>query len=106
MALDHYVSQVHLKQFFSPALGSRLYATKKSDLKSFQCHSKDVCRIEEGSTCLLYTSGTRNGLHRWFPVAMVTAGPKDGKQGLFTDIDLIRLRRIHTIRPDGSISRL
>jgi len=50
--------------------------------------------------------GTRNGLHRWFPVAMVTAGPKDGKQGLFTDIDLIRLRRIHTIRPDGSISRL
>jgi hypothetical protein len=50
MPLDHYVSQVHLKQFFSPALGSRLYATKKSDLKSFQCHSKDVCRIEDGST--------------------------------------------------------
>jgi hypothetical protein len=50
MPLDHYVSQVHLKQFFSPALGSRLYATKKSDLKSFQCHSKDVCRIQDGST--------------------------------------------------------
>src|ERR1035441_5241978 len=50
MPLDHYVSQVHLKQFFSLALGSRLYATKKSDLKSFQCHSKDVCRIEDGST--------------------------------------------------------
>jgi hypothetical protein len=50
MPLDHYVSQVHLKQFFSPALGNRLYATKKSDLKSFQCHSKDVCRIEDGST--------------------------------------------------------
>ena len=50
MPLDHYVSQVHLKQLFSPALGSRLYATKKSDLKSFQCHSKDVCRIEDGST--------------------------------------------------------
>src|ERR1035441_5390777 len=50
MPLDHYVSQVHLKQFFSPALGSRLYATKKSDMKSFQCHSRDVCRIEDGST--------------------------------------------------------
>jgi hypothetical protein len=50
MPLDHYVSQVHLKQFFSPAMGNRLYATKKSDLKSFQCHSKDVCRIEDGST--------------------------------------------------------
>jgi hypothetical protein len=49
--------------------------------------------------------GTRNGLHRWFPVAMVIAGPKDGKQGLFTDIDLIRLRRIHIVQPDGSISR-
>ncbi|MFZ0961102.1 MAG: hypothetical protein WAO35_09365, partial [Terriglobia bacterium] len=32
MPLDHYVSQVHLKQFFSPILGARLYATKKSDL--------------------------------------------------------------------------
>ena len=50
MPLDHYVSQVHLKQFFSPILGARLYATKKSDLKSFQCHSRDVCRIENGST--------------------------------------------------------
>lgn len=50
MPLDHFVSQVHLKQFFSPALGGRLYATKKSDMKSFQCHSRDVCRIEDGST--------------------------------------------------------
>jgi hypothetical protein len=50
MALDHYASQVHLKQFFSPKLGLRMHGTKKSDLKSFPCHSKDVCRIEEGST--------------------------------------------------------
>lgn len=50
MALDHYVSQVHLKQFFSLKLGLRMHGTKKSDLKSFPCHSKDVCRIEEGST--------------------------------------------------------
>src|SRR5829696_2258688 len=50
MALDHYISQVHLKQFYSPALGELMYATKKSDLKSFRCNSKSVCRIEENST--------------------------------------------------------
>jgi len=50
MALDHYVSQVHLKQFYSPALGELMYATKKSDLKSFQCNSESVCRIENNST--------------------------------------------------------
>src|ERR1700730_16063430 len=50
MALDHYVSQVHLRQFYSPALGELMYATKKSDLKSFRCNSESVCRIEENST--------------------------------------------------------
>ena len=50
MALDHYVSQVHLKQFYSPSLGELMYATKKSDLKSFQCNSKSVCRIEGNSS--------------------------------------------------------
>lgn len=50
MALDHYVSQVHLKQFLSPTLPFRMRATKKSDLKSFECRPKDVCRIENGST--------------------------------------------------------
>jgi hypothetical protein len=50
MALDHYVSQVHLRQFYSPALDELMYATKKSDLKSFRCNSKSVCRIEENST--------------------------------------------------------
>ena len=50
MALDHYVSQVHLRQFYAPAPGGRMYATKKSDLKSFCCDSKSVCRIEENST--------------------------------------------------------
>jgi hypothetical protein len=50
MALDHYVSQVHLKNFYSPALGNRMYAIKKSDLKRFQCDSRSVCRIEEGNT--------------------------------------------------------
>jgi hypothetical protein len=32
-----------------------------------------------------------------FSMAMVITGPKDGKQGLFTDIDLMGLRRIHIV---------
>jgi hypothetical protein len=50
MPLDHYVSQVHLKNFYSPALAGLMYATRKSDLKSFQCNSQSVCRIDDGST--------------------------------------------------------
>jgi hypothetical protein len=48
--LDHYVSQVHLRNFYSPTLGNRMYALRKSDLKAFTCRSEDVCRIDEGST--------------------------------------------------------
>jgi hypothetical protein len=50
MALDHYVSQVHLKHFYSPALGERMYAVRKSDGKAFTPDAESVCRIEEGST--------------------------------------------------------
>jgi hypothetical protein len=50
MPLDHYVSQVHLKNFYSPVLGNRMYAMRKSDLKAFTPRSDDVCRIEDGST--------------------------------------------------------
>ena len=50
MALDHYVSQVYLRNFYSPALDNQVYAIRKSDLKSFPCNSRSVCRIEEGST--------------------------------------------------------
>jgi len=51
MALDHYIPQVHLKRFYSPALGnSRMYAIRKSDLNRFEPNSKSVCRIDEGST--------------------------------------------------------
>jgi hypothetical protein len=50
MALDHYVSQVHLKNFYSPALDGLMYAIRKSDLKRFPTKSQDVCRIEEGLT--------------------------------------------------------
>jgi hypothetical protein len=50
MALDHYVSQVHLKRFYSPALGERMYAVRKKDGKAFTPNAESVCRIEEGST--------------------------------------------------------
>lgn len=50
MALDHYVSQVHLRGFYSPKLGQLAYAIRKSDLEHFPCNSESICRIEEGST--------------------------------------------------------
>jgi len=48
--LDHYVSQVHLKNFYSPNLESLMHAIRKSDLKSFTPNAESVCRIENGST--------------------------------------------------------
>lgn len=50
MALDHYVSQVHLKNFYAPELGERMYAIRKAGLKTYQCDSYSQCRIEDGST--------------------------------------------------------
>lgn len=50
MALDHYISQVHLKNFYSPRLGNLLYTIRKSDLKAFTPKAEDICRIEDGST--------------------------------------------------------
>jgi hypothetical protein len=50
MALDHYVSQVHLKRFYSPALRELMYAIRKSDLKQFTPNARAVCRIDEGNT--------------------------------------------------------
>jgi Protein of unknown function (DUF4238) len=50
MPLDHYVSQVHLRNFYSPALGERMHGIRKRDLRKFPCRSEDVCRIEDGST--------------------------------------------------------
>lgn len=50
MALDHYVSQVHLKQFLQQSDAKLLLAIRKSDLSSFTPRPKDVCRTEDGST--------------------------------------------------------
>jgi hypothetical protein len=50
VSLDHYVPQVHLKNFYSPKLRTRMHAIRKSDLKSFTPDAQSVCRIEDGST--------------------------------------------------------
>lgn len=51
MPLDHYVSQVHLRQFYSPALGGRqMHGFRKRDGHVFPCSSRDVCRVLDGST--------------------------------------------------------
>jgi len=50
MPLDHYVSQVHLRNFDSPALDGMVHAIRKSDLKRFPTRSQDICRIEDNST--------------------------------------------------------
>lgn len=50
MSLDHFVSQVYLKNFYSPKLDSLMYAIRKSDLKLFTPNARSVCRIEEGNT--------------------------------------------------------
>lgn len=50
MALDHYVSQVHLKQFLRQSDKKLLIAVRKSDLSVFTPRPKDVCRVEDGST--------------------------------------------------------
>ncbi|MHC4530966.1 MAG: DUF4238 domain-containing protein [Planctomycetota bacterium] len=50
MPLDHYISQVHLRKFYSPKLRELMYAIRKSDLKEFTPNSDSVCRIEDGST--------------------------------------------------------
>ena len=51
MALDHFVSQVHLRKFYAKALNrQKMYAWRKSNLDHFICDARDVCRIPEGST--------------------------------------------------------
>lgn len=50
MPLDHFVSQVHLKNFYSPVLGNRMHAIRKADMKAFTPDAYSVCRIPDGST--------------------------------------------------------
>jgi hypothetical protein len=50
MPLDHFVSQVHLRNFYSAAEPKRLVAIKMDDLKTFYPWSENVCRRADGST--------------------------------------------------------
>jgi hypothetical protein len=50
MSLDHYISQVHLRNFYSPALEKRMHAIRKSDMKEFDTRANDIRRIEDGGT--------------------------------------------------------
>jgi len=49
MPLDHYVSQVHLRNFYSPVT-KRLFAYRKSISNAFPPPLRRCCRIEDGST--------------------------------------------------------
>jgi hypothetical protein len=49
MPLDHYVSQVHLRNFYSPA-GKFLYAMRKDGHAPFKTAAHSVCRIEDGNS--------------------------------------------------------
>lgn len=50
MPLDHYVSQVHLRNFYSDGGKGPLVGVKKDDLKLFRPWSDAVCRLPNGST--------------------------------------------------------
>lgn len=53
--------------------------------------------------------GQRNGLHRWFPIGLITRGSNrdsGDERGEAVSFDMIRVRRIHFVREDGTIERL
>ncbi|WP_166121483.1 hypothetical protein, partial [Acetobacter farinalis] len=49
--------------------------------------------------------GDRKGLHRWFIVAMVIRGPNGAGKGDAGVFDIITLRRIDAIQPNGKIKQ-
>lgn len=49
MALDHYVSQVHLREFTNTET-KKLFAISKLDLREFTPSPKSVCAIRDGNT--------------------------------------------------------
>lgn len=49
--------------------------------------------------------GDRKGLHRWFIVAMVIRGPNGAGKGDAGAFDIITLRRIDAIQPNGKIKQ-
>ncbi len=49
--------------------------------------------------------GMRNGLHRWFPVGLISRGPRDVGKGEIASFDIIRARRIHCLKRDGTLEK-
>ncbi len=49
--------------------------------------------------------GMRNDLHRWFPVGLIIRGPRDVGKGEIASFDIIRARRIHCLKPDGTLEK-
>jgi hypothetical protein len=49
--------------------------------------------------------GTRNGLHRWFPVGLLIAAPKEAGTGELASLNIVRARRIHCLKPDGTLDK-
>lgn len=55
-----------------------------------------------GGPALLH--GIRKGLLRWSAVGLIVAGPRQQeKQGTATEFDMIYIRRINIVQPDGTI---
>ena len=49
--------------------------------------------------------GMRNGIQRWFPVAMIIRGPRGEGTGEAAGWDMIMMRRIDAIQENGTIKR-
>ncbi len=47
----------------------------------------------------------RNGIHRWFAVALLTGGPRPLSDAVVREFDMYTHRRLHFISTDGSINR-
>lgn len=45
-----------------------------------------------------------NGLLRWFPVGLIYKGPGEKAEGEFASFDRIHVRRLHYLKPDGTIN--
>ncbi|WP_162800726.1 trypsin-like peptidase domain-containing protein [Acidibrevibacterium fodinaquatile] len=49
--------------------------------------------------------GIRNGLQRCFPIAMIIMGPREEGAGDASGWEMIKMRRIDVVQPDGTIRR-
>jgi len=57
-----------------------------------------------GGPVLLHTD--QNGVYRWNAVGLIASGPGDSPEGETSQFDLIRIRRIHFIKEDGTLIKL